>query len=117
MTPATRRDMWLALAEEAGSLAVDYEASFFVDADQAKPSIDMRLSALRGQTRGLSWNALPFQAWDAGKAFLWAASQFAGEDVTPAQRRERGPALLEAARQLDVALSGPTLRRRADLDD
>lgn len=117
MTPADRRDMWLALAEEAGSLVVEHEASFFADADHAKPSIDMRLSALRGQTRGLSWSALPYAAWDAGKAFLWAAAQFAGEDVTPAQRRERGPELFEAARQVDLALSGPALRRRADLDD
>lgn len=117
MMKSDRRDMWLALASEACGLVADHEAALMVDADRARPSIDMRLSALRGQTRGLSWNALPYQAWDAGKAFLWAASQFAGDDVTPAQRRERGPALVEAALQIQTVLAQPMLRPRADVDD
>lgn len=112
-----RRDMWLALALEAAALVADHEAALIADADNAKPSIDMRLSAMRGQTRGLSWNALPYQAWDAGKAFLWAASQFADEDATPAQRRERGAALVEAALQIETVLAQPILRPRADVDD
>lgn len=114
---ADRLDMWSALADEAASLARDYAAAMVVDADHAKPSIAMRLSALRGQTRGLIWNQLPYAAWDAGKAFTWAAAQFAGEEVTPAQRLERGQVLIEAADRLTVALSEPTGRRRADLDD
>jgi hypothetical protein len=114
---ADRLDMWSALADEASALATDYAAALVVDADHASPSIAMRMSALRGQTRGLIWNQLPYAAWNAGKAFTWAAAQFAGEDVTPAQRLERGPALIEAAKQLAEVLAEPTGRRRADLDD
>lgn len=113
---ADRRDMWTALAREAASLAQDYEASFIADADHAGAAIDMRLSALRGQTRGLSYRDLPFPHWDAGKVFVEQARAFASEMIIPARRLVVGPELRRAAEFLIEALENPPGRVRADLE-
>lgn len=113
---ADRRDMWAALAREASSLALDYEASFVVDADHAGAALDMRMSALRGQTRGLSWRDLPFPHWDAGKAFVEQARAFASEMIIPARRLVVGPELRRTAEALIHALENPPGRFRADLE-
>lgn len=118
MTPAERLERWTALVDEAVSLARDFSASLIIDADHADPRLDMRMSALRGQVRGLDYAKLPFPAWEAGREFLWLAGEMASDEAITAQRASRARDLMVQAQRLLAALETThAARRRADLDD
>ncbi len=117
MTLAHRVEMWIALSAEAADLARDYAASFVVDADHAIPSLDMRMSAARGQARGLDFRTLPYPAWEAGRLFALLLSCLTDDNATPARRLARVDGLVAAAIALPDILQRCSARPRADLDD
>ncbi|SFK42055.1 hypothetical protein [Caulobacter sp. UNC279MFTsu5.1] len=117
MSLAHRVELWTALAREAADLARDYDASFIVDADHAQPSLDVRMSAARGQARGLVAERLPFPAWEDGRTFLFLLSRLVDDDATPAVRRQHVEELVSASIRLVDVLGRCSARPRADLDD